>query len=292
MRRIIIVYNPTASQAERVAREVLRKKIPGFVVGKVKISGKGFDENVENLAELIVDEDLVVAVGGDGTASVVVNAVMRCMARNVVVAALPYGNFNDMARKYGTRSIEEVVEKYSRGEIIFSRPLEVFINGGHFRYAECYCSVGMMAEATKVFDEPEVRERITKKKGIFRWLSSIFTLAGWYFRNKKRRFVAEKRYSDYLFTNGGKVAATMKSGEEQNEKFLSYQGELNKFFRLMGFMIKSILHKIPGEYSRGEIIKFGEPREVAVQVEGECVKLGEVKEIAVRKAGKRIRVVG
>lgn len=292
MRRIIIVYNPKASQAERVAREVLRKKIPGFVVGKVKISGKGFDENVENLAELIVDEDLVVAVGGDGTASVVVNAVMRCMARNVVVAALPYGNFNDMARKYGTRSIEEVVEKYSRGEIIFSRPLEVFINGGHFRYAECYCSVGMMAEATKVFDEPEVRERIAKKKGIFRWLSSIFTLAGWYFRNKKRRFVAEKRYSDYLFTNGGKVAATMKSGEEQNEKFLSYQGELNKFFRLMGFMIKSILHKIPGEYSRGEIIKFGEPREVAVQVEGECVKLGEVKEIAVRKAGKRIRVVG
>ncbi len=201
LKKLIVVYNPRSSKHAAVAREVLApaRKLSGWLVGKYEARAMGLHENADELAKILNDGDLVVAAGGDGTAAMTANAVMRS-GKDVVLGVLGYGNFNDLARmlkakravEYGGEfvgGVTEIAERYSAGKVKEIYPLEVKVDGEHWRYAPCYLSLGLFAESTAVFDEPKVREKLkTGKKSL---IFSVWTLAKWYFRNRKREFLPE-----------------------------------------------------------------------------------------------------
>lgn len=203
LKKLIVVYNPRSSKHAAVAQEVLApaRKLSGWLVGKYEVKEAGLGENADGLAKILNDGDLVIAAGGDGTATMAANGVMRS-GKDVALGVLGYGNFNDLARMlkakravdYGGEyvgGVTEIVARYEAGKVKEIYPLEAVVDGKHWRYAPCYLSLGLFAESTAVFDEPKVRAKL--KTGKKRMFFSIFTLAKWYFRNRKREFLPEGR---------------------------------------------------------------------------------------------------
>lgn len=200
LKKLVLVYNPQASHHLAVETEVLSvvRNLTGWLVGKYEVSAGGVHGNAKRLSEILNDGDLVIVAGGDGTATMAVNGVMLS-GKDVTLGVLGYGNFNDTARmlkmkrpvEYGGEYIGgvlEILQKFEEGKTREIYPLEVRVNGEHWRYAPCYFSMGMMAESTMVFEEPKVREKL--KSGKKKLCFSMWTLAKWYFRNRKRSFLS------------------------------------------------------------------------------------------------------
>ena len=159
MKRLIVVYNPSSSRYADVRKGVLDKvkNLNGYLVGKYEIKEIGIEENVKRLSKIVEDEDLVVSAGGDATGVITVNSVLKS-GKDATVAVLPYGNFNDLSRTLGIRRIEDIIDgNYKNGKLY---PLEITVDGKVFRYATCYVTIGMTADAVKLYDEPVMRKKL------------------------------------------------------------------------------------------------------------------------------------
>lgn len=309
VRRIVVVYNPRSSKAAVVRESVIEplQKIKGVVFCKYEVKPTDVDDNASSLAKILIDGDIVITAGGDGTATIGLNGCMLS-SKVVLFTALPFGNFNDMARTL----------KMASGKEIY--PLEAKIDGKHYRFAACYFTIGMFAESTEIFDNEKTRKKLQKgNKGI---IFSVKTLSKWYFKNKRKRFIPSfeivskrkilekdgsyvvktkkmsgketKGISDYLAVNGLTVAKVMKGRKNlcfDKTSFWTATGKLNKFYRLIPFMIKSMLLKIPGEISEEDSIRFLNCKSVEIQAEGEYKKLENVKEIVISKSEKSIKIL-
>ena len=308
-RRVFLVYNPRSSKATFVKEQVAAplRDIPGVMFGKYEVKPTDVDDNAEQLSKILTDGDIVIAAGGDGTATIGLNGVMLSK-KAVRFMAVPFGNFNDMAR---------TLKKASGKELY---PLEAKIDGVHYRYAACYFTIGMFAESTEIFDAEKTRKKLRKgNKGI---IFSIRTLVKWYFRNKRRKFIPPFKYSsttktydhngifqvrvkmmnedeskgisDYLSVNGVSVARMMKGGKNfytHKADFLSTTGKLNRFYKLVPFMVKSILNRVPGDISTEDVITFPDYGDVEIQAEGEYKKLTHVGKIVISKAENPIKIL-
>lgn len=308
MRRLLIVYNPRSSRAAEVKKEVLApaRGLSGFMVGKYEVERTDVDKNAAKFAKLLKDGDLVLAAGGDATATIAANGILLS-GREASLAVLPYGNFNDLARTLRTKSFKEVVEKLKlekAGAKDATRklyPLEIIVDGKFFRYATCYTTIGMTAEAVKIYDEPKVRKKL--KKNLGRKVGSYVSLASWYFKNRHRKqFLPEfslngklqdKRISDYAAVNGRSMARVMKGGEDflKPKIFRSETDRLTSFWRLFRLMSVSIFSRVPGTETKGDVLEFVEPATVEIQAEGEYRVFRKVKKIEIRKAEKWLKVV-
>lgn len=314
-RRIIIVYNPRSSKAMFVKDKVFGplREIKGVMIGKYEIQPTDVDDNAKRLAEFLLDGDIVVTAGGDGTATIGLNGVI--LSEKIVrFMALPYGNFNDMAR---------TLAKISGGELY---PLEAKIDGEHYRYAACYFTLGMFAESTEIFDGEETRKKLRKgNKGM---MFSIMTLMSWYFKNKRRKFMPKfqltmevkkerggaqnnerdgnsftriveletktRKVSDYLAVNGATMAKMMRGDEKcslSRTEFLSATGRLTSFFRLVIFMMRSVLFKVPARVVKEAILDFSEEGEIEIQAEGEYKKVSGVKQIVISKSEQAVKIL-
>lgn len=299
--RLFIVYNPRSSQASAVRKEVLEPaaRLKGWTVGKFEVQCIGVKKNAQNLARILMDGDLVVATGGDGTATIAANGILLS-EKKVLFSVLPYGNFNDMARAFGLKSLKEVVRAFERGKTREIYPLEAIVDGEHWRYAPCYLTLGLFAESTSVFDGQKVRAKLqTGKKGV---AFSIWNLAKWYFGNRKNNLLPAGKLNgrnlregttDYLAVNGKTMARVMKGGEwaQDYQTFWSGTGRLASFWRLTWFMMKSMVRRVPGNETRGDILTFELPNEVEIHAEGEYERLKNVVRIEVRKAKKSLTVI-
>ena len=295
MQRLIIVYNPRSAKAKLVEAEVIApsRQLVSFMVGKYKVEPTNVSKNAVKLARLLRDGDLVVAAGGDGTATIGLNGCMLSK-KDVSFGVLGYGNFNDTARMLGTKTLQDVVD----GKVEKIYPLEARVDGKLWRYAACYVTAGMFAESTEVFDKKQVRGELKQNK---RLAYSMKQLAGWYFKHRRKPFLPEfdinnkpvKGATDYLAVNGKTVARIMRGGKHQQNKkvFLSGVAHLRALPRLSWFMVRSILKRIPGEETKGDKLIFKKPAVVELQAEGEYQQFYEVKTIEVRKAEQALKVV-
>ncbi len=326
MQRLLIVYNPRSSRAVEVEKEVLApaRELTGIMVGKYEVERTDVDKNAEKFAKLLKDGDLVLAAGGDATATIAANGVLLS-GRDASLAVLPYGNFNDLARTLKTKSFEQVFGELKRAEarnvklgddraedtksenVVFKNtikklyPLEIIVDGKFFRYATCYVTIGMTAEAVEIYDRPEVRKKLKKNWG--RKVGSYVSLASWYFKNRHRKqFLPEfalngklqdKRVSDYAAVNGRSMARVMKGGEDylKPKTFRSETDRLTNFWRLFRLMFLSIFVRVPGTETKGDTLEFVKPATVEIQAEGEYKVFREVKKIEIRKAEKWLKVV-
>lgn len=331
LKKLIIVYNSRSSQKEAIEREVLApaRKIKGWLVGRYAVKEVSLKENVKQLAKILNDGDLVVAVGGDGTATMAANGVLRSK-KDVVFGAMGYGNFNDLAKIFKTKrpveyggeyigGLSEIMARFEAGKISTIYPLEVQIDGKHWRYVLSYMTLGMFAESTRVFDEPKVRKKL--QKGGKHLVFSVWQLAKWYFKNQKREFIPKGELerddgrevklvsgpeimidgaarlpvgtTDYLAVNGPRLARVMRGGRWylKPENFRSGTARLSSFWCLMWFMLRSMLWRVPGKRTQKDIIKFAHPSEVEIQAEGEYECLKDIQEIVVSKSSRALKVI-
>ena len=248
MQRLIIVYNPYSSKQAKIQKEVIEplQNASGYQVGKFAIRQIPVEENAKNLIRVLMDGDLVVIAGGDGSATVGINAAMMT-DKDITLGVLGYGNFNDMARMLGESNCQQLLADYEAHNIQKMYPLESYIDGKFYKYAACYFTIGMFAESTEEFNAKDTRDNLKKgKKGM---IYSIWKLARWYFKNKKKSFLPSdihmddepmgNKISDVMFVNSPTVAKIMKGGKywcQPRVYHLSY-GWLKSFFRLIGFMV-------------------------------------------------------
>lgn len=300
LKKLMIVYNPRASRAAAVEAEVLAplRGLAGWMVGKYQIKPTNFEDNVEQLAKVLTDDTLMIVAGGDGTAAMAMNAVMKS-GKDVTVGALGFGNFNDIAAMLGARDVQEILRAYGAGAAREAYLLEVWLDGKKWRYAPSYFTVGMFAQSTEVFEEEKVRRQLrTGKKGL---VFSIRQLARWYFKNHRKCGLPEgelngqawpKKTTDYIALNGRTMASVMKGGEWflEPRPFLSSVQRLGKFSRLMRFMMTSMRRQVPGEISEGDRLRFAEPSEVEIHAEGEFARV-KVGEIEVWKTERPVKVI-
>ena len=338
MKRIILVYNPRSSRYQDVRSEVLdrMRSIKGIIVGKYEVAPTNLDDNIQKLAKILKDGDLVISAGGDATGIIASNAILKT-EKDVTLAVLPYGNFNDLSRTLGTKSLDDVFSKMEDknalnrqfevvrddGSGIASEPrndgrersgprtaysgiqsfypLEIIIDGKFFRYATCYVTIGMTAEAVQIYDSPKLRAKL--KTGFGRKISSYTTLAGWYFRNRhKRVFIPDFslngkpqhiKTTDYAAVNGRSMARVMKGGDDyRNPKYFRHETDrLSNFYRLVKLMLRSIFSRIPGEKTSGDILVFQNPSTITLQAEGESIRFENIKTIEIRKSQTCLKVI-
>ncbi|MDO4747001.1 MAG: diacylglycerol kinase family protein [Candidatus Saccharibacteria bacterium] len=300
MKRTLIVYNPRSSRYADVRTEVIDKvsKLKGHLIGKYEVTPTNLDDNIAKLAKLLKDDDLIISAGGDATGIIASNAILKS-SKDVTLAALPYGNFNDLARTLGTKTLDDIMKSDSR--ITNYYPLEIFVDGKFFRYATCYVTIGMTAEAVQIYDSPKMRAKL--KSGFGRKISSYTNLAGWYFKHRhKHIFIPEfklngvlqpAKTTDYAAVNGRSMARVMKGGEDYRDPthFRHETDRLANFFRLAKLMLRSIFSRIPGTPTEGDILEFAHPANVTLQAEGESIKLEGINKIEIRKSKKCLKTI-
>ncbi len=302
MKRLVIIYNPRSSHYGRVQRDVLAhaRKLKGWMIGKFEIADTDVDDNAHRLARVFRDDDLVIAAGGDGTATIAINGIMLSSAKNVRIGVLGLGNFNDTARSFGNLKFDEII----KGDAREVWPLECKINRTHWRYGMCYFTIGMFAEACAIFDHPKTRKAL--QSGRKRTYFSLGLLVRWWLKrhrkqwlprfvlgNSSEEFVECAGASDYMAVNGKTVAKMMRGGKFylQNESFMSFNGKMSKFWRLFAMMIRSVLKRIPGTESDYDCLVFPKPAKIMMQAEGEYKKLEGVELVEIAKAKKPLLAV-
>lgn len=299
MKCILIVYNPRSSRFADVEREVITeaRAIKGCLVGKYEVKPTSIEQNIANLSKLIQDGDLVISAGGDATGVVAAGGIMKS-EKDATLAALPYGNFNDLARTLGTKSLQDVLRAAAKPKQFY--PLEILVDGQFFRYATCYVTIGMTAEATAIYDAPKLRHRL--KTSPARNIVSYIALAIWYFRNRhKHTFIPEfilnqstqpPRTSDYIATNGTSMARIMKgySDYRHSRTFHSQSARLASIPHLAKFMFQSIFRNIPSNPTTGDTITFTHPATVTMQAEGELRTFKHIRQIEIKKSNRAIKV--
>ena len=298
MKRLLVVYNLKSSRFKDVEREVLvnLRNLNGYMIGKYEIQRIGVDKYVEQFAKLVEDGDLVLSVGGDATGVIAANGVLKS-GKDATLAVLPYGNFNDLARTLGTKKLEDVLGGKTRK----MWPLEILVDGKHYRYATCYTTIGMTAEAVELFDDSKVRKGLQKgHKSSWR---SYILLMKWYFKNRhKKVFLPEfklngelmdKKTSDYAAVNGRRMCRVMKGNDSflTAKKFRHMTGKLVNFWHLTVLMTRSILKKVPGRDTNGDVLEFVKPSTVEVQAEGEYQIFTNISKIEVKKSDKPLKVI-
>ena len=299
MNRFLIVYNPNSSQYIHVKDEILTKatKIKGRMVGKFAIEKTSFEANTKRLIRVLRNGDFVLSAGGDATAAICANAILDSN-KDVTLAVLPYGNFNDLARTLKTKTMEDVLQDSAVKKFY---PLDIFIDGKHWRYATCYVTIGMTAEAVAIFDQPKIRKKMQEgHKSSWR---SYIQLARWYFKNRhKKQFLPDfklngklqhNRASDYAAVNGSSMSRVMK-GKDDYLKPLTFRSETERttsFPRLFLLMVRSIFHRVPGSDTKGDTLAFVDPSTVALQAEGEYHTFENIRTIEVKKPTKYLKVI-
>ncbi len=300
MKRIIVVYNPNSSRYADVKTGVLErlKTLNGYMVGKYEIQKIVLERNVDNLAKILKDGDLVISAGGDATGVIAANGVIKS-GKDATLAVLPYGNFNDLACTLRTKSINDVLGEKAKEAVLY--PLEIVVDGKIFRYATCYVTIGMMAEAVYIYDQPEMRKKLKKSFG--RNITSYTVLIKWYFKNRhKKKFLPDfylngkkqdTRASDYVAVSGGAMARVMRGRKDYLDKkiFRREVGRLTSFWELFKIMYKSILVRIPGIETTGDVLEFVKPSTVELQAEGEHRVFKNIKKIEVKKGKKCLKVI-
>lgn len=298
MKRIFVVYNPNSSRFHEVKKDVLSRltELKGYIIGKYEVESTDVDQNATKLAKLLKNGDLVISAGGDATGVISSNAILNS-GKDVTLAVLPYGNFNDFSHTLGTKTFDDIFtgtkEKYY--------PLEIYVDGKFFRYATCYVTVGMMAEAVKLYDTPKLRRKLKTNFG--RKISSYTELSAWYFKNRRKKIflpdfklngeLQPKKTSDYAAVNGKYMARIMKGGEDyKNPKtFRSKTDRLIKLCCLFRVMFKSIFFRVPGSDTKGDTLEFIAPATVELQAEGEYRVFKDIKKIEVRKGNKCLKTI-
>jgi len=297
VKRLVIVFNGHSSKYARVKSEILdRIKIDwtGYEIDQ----SKDVDGNAVELAKFIKFGDRLISAGGDGTATICANAMIISGKSELELGALPYGNFNDMARCFKRLSLDDITS--AEVKTVDAYPLDVSVDGKHRRYGVCYFTVGLLAESTEIFDHAKIRFKLQQKKNSISY--SLRVLVAWYVRNYHRRFMPRafklngrtiKNATDYAAMNCTSAAGVLRDRHHyyRGTQFLSATTNLKNIFRLIGFIGWSVIWQVPGCASEKDVIEFTKPARVEIQGEGEYFWVNVKRNITITKSQQPIKII-
>lgn len=295
----MLVYNPRSSRYQDVEREVIEKArhLSGWMLGKFEVNDTDVDQNAARLARVLKDGDLVIAAGGDATATIAMNGIMLSGFPEIHFGVVGFGNFNDMYRSFGKLTFDQILQQKT---VRKAYPLECIVDDKHFRYGMCYFTIGMFAEACAVFDDPKVRKKLRshRKKSV---LFSILALAKWWTRHHKATFLPDftinghphRNRSDYVAVNAPSIAKVMHGKPHFLKKhtFKSTTGNLTNLPGLTKIILPSILHQIPGTPTKTDTLILANPADIMIQAEGEYKKLHIKEKIEIKKSLRPLNVI-
>ncbi len=303
MKRLIIVYSPNSTLFSEVDKKVIEKsrKLKGWMVAKFLIKEASVQKNAFELSKIIRKGDLLLSAGGDGVATMSMNAIIKS-GKIATLAVMPFGNFNDFAETLGRMNFDTIIRKFEESRYDELYPLEIKVNGRHYVYSGMYFTVGMMAEASRVMKRRGVRRKLKKAKN--RMVFSARKMFLWYMRNKWRKDLlpdglklngkeVAKNSTDYVAMNGASMAGVVPGGVwyRSARQFWSGMMRNRSFWRMLRAFLVSLGGQLPGKESNGDTLSFAKPCNVFVHAEGEGEELKDVSEISVIKSGKGLRVI-
>ncbi|MBR5389372.1 hypothetical protein IK146_02325 [Candidatus Saccharibacteria bacterium] len=304
MKRLIIVYSQYSTLFAEANIKVIAesRKLKGWMVAKFEVKElSDYKETLRNLARIIRKGDLVLAAGGDGLATMAMNAVIQSGVI-ATLAVMPFGNFNDFASTLGRMDFETIIRKFEEGRYEEFYPLEVRVNDRHYTYSGVYFTVGMMAEAAEVLEDLKVRKKLTRAKNRMKY--SAKKLFRWYRKNKHRKDLLPeamrlndtkvmKYTTDYVAMNGASLAGVVPGGTwyKDAEKFWSGTMRNRSIVRMFRKFVKALEGELPGKESRRDVLTFDKPSGVFVCAEGDGYKLDDVSKIEIKKSDKSLRVI-
>lgn len=291
MARVVVAYNKRSSRASEISERVLGvlKEREDLELYEFEVKRASVAENARRLVRVLRDGDVVVSAGGDGTATATLNGVVLSK-KKVKFAALPYGNFNDTARLFKTRKVSEILENLENTQELY--PLEMLVNGRHYRYAACYFTVGMLAESTRAFNDTEVRKSLVSGRRSL--VFSILTLFSWWRKNRKKAFLpTDLKATDILAVNGRSVARIMRGDSElafSDVGFLASKQKLSGFLKTVWFVMRGMIFRVPGKVADSVKVGFLRAFEVEIQAEGEYERK-KCRKIEIRKSQVPVEVI-
>lgn len=291
MKRLVIVYNPRSTRYVEVERKVLMpaRKLRGWMVLKFEVRHNPVEKEAKRLAEILRKGDLVVAAGGDGTAGMVLNAILKS-GELATMAALPLGNFNDFSITLGEIEFSDVIRRFEEGRYDDFYPLKIEIDGKHFLYVGMYFLVGMLAEAAGLFEEDKTRKRLARARSRLGFSARKTFI--WYLKNKRRKDFYEGNVTDFVALNGRSMAGVVpaKGWFSEEENFRVGEMRNRSLFRLLRVFFGSLEGSLPGRDVKVETIKL-DGRKIWICFEGEARQLEGIKRVKVTKDGEKIRVI-
>ncbi|MDR0397637.1 MAG: hypothetical protein LBH36_00415 [Candidatus Nomurabacteria bacterium] len=294
--RLVFVSNPRSSNHRKVEKQVLSalKSRDGELV-EYRIVHTFFEDNVERIAKLLKNGDLVIAAGGDGTASIVGNGIIASGKSDVTFGVLGYGNFNDLATSLSGRkaSVDQLLA--AKNTVNFY-PVDIRINGNHFRYSFMYANIGLVAGAVNEFEKGPERHRL--QRGWANQPLSFLALVPFYFKNRKRyalpkSSLGERKLTDFFVINGDRMAKfRIGVGFMANaKKFGIASLNTHSLLRNIPFTLRSIRGYMPLKHVENCEILFEKSVSLDFQSDGEYRRLEGVKTIHFTKPKKPLTML-
>ena len=303
MKRLVIVYSTRSTRFDEVEKKVIEKarKLAGWMICKFEVQEVPVRENAAKLAKILRKDDLVLSAGGDGTATMCLNAIMKSGVV-ATLAVMPFGNFNDYVESLGEMSLARLTRKFEEGRWSEFYPVEVKVNEKHYGYAGIYFTVGLMAEAERMFKDPKVRAKLVRARN--RMSFSARKLFGWYLKNKRRKdfLPADLKINgknvvnlttDYVAMNGKSMAGLVPGAGWFDEAGVFWSGTMRNrsFWRMFAKFVKATGGELPGGETSCDVLEFAKPCKLFVHAEGEGEELKDVSKIEIKKNAKALRVI-
>jgi hypothetical protein len=295
MQRLVIIYNQQSSKFCRIQSDIL-DRLPSGWTGYQIDNTLDVDANARALARFVRAGDRLISAGGDGTATICVNAAMLSDIE-LELGVLPYGNFNDAARCFGALSLDQLSAADAPTELAY--PLELRVDGRRRRYGLCYITLGMLAESTRIFDEHRVRSRLHRGRSIS---FSLRSLIKWYLRHHRQRFLPRnyrfntgvvKNTTDMIAFNTTSAAGVLRNHTRfyRESRFLVNAVDLSTLTRVIWVIGRAVAWQTPGAPATALRAEFSRPTTLEAQSEGEYFTLHGVSKLEIVKAKQPIRML-
>lgn len=154
IRRILIIYNPTAGRRRLHRLQGTLEELRAQGVDTV-LSPTGAPGDARALARTVTEVDLVAAAGGDGTINEVLNGLMaaRAAGRNVPpLGLIPLGTANVLAREIGLATDPASIVATLLGKTILQFRPGRLVQGKDIRYFAMMAGIGFDADVVSHVD--------------------------------------------------------------------------------------------------------------------------------------------
>ena len=197
-RRTLFIVNPVAGACRGRKRwERFRRDFRGESIPFDEVITARAGEAIQTARERAGDYEVMVAVGGDGTAFEVAGGLLSAANGRAALAVVPVGTGNDIARALGIHSWSDARHALAHG---CSAPIDVirvecFVDGKEaVRHALLFAAVGIAGESLRL-TTPGVKnvfgERLAYPAGLLRAL--------WNYRAPLLRVTRDQQVSEERF---------------------------------------------------------------------------------------------
>jgi hypothetical protein len=314
--RILVIRSNSSSRAHKF-REKYEREIREFSeehhleIREIFLEQIPFDRTCETISAIINSGDLVLAIGGDGTARAAIDSVMCApdeVRENLTIAFLPLGNGNDFARTINrrARSFREIVSQQIRE---FS-PLQLNINSGEkYIFTPSYATLGITTAAVDLLNQDFIREK--RKK--FAKFSPVAALS---FRDlpelsrkinsleipdfsRKNRFYRDDSIGFFLVGAAHGLLPLRRFSRKRlfdNQEFFFHSSDIRGKFAgktLFGKGIRAggwTTFGLPGQRSTEEKLIFREKSNLTLNIGGDNIELKKVREISASRAERSVKI--